>query len=387
MNSNRDAEHTVDEPVRTDTEGKADYTGRTDAERTVDDALPSDAEPGRRVELLIDRLVDPGELPPEAVTRSLIDLVRANPDLAESTVERLRGRYEDDGPNEADEDVLYAITRLAAASPDAVDDATVEMLSAHLLGDRPHAIRSVAEILATVLEPADPRLLETVDGLVERFGGDAQDAGRAIQSLGPIGLVHPDPVVERIVDWLRDAEGPPARYSLRTLSALADEHGDRIVPYANVLVSLLDSEDEPTVRYAAQTLAGVVRHDPTAAGPALSRHVGLLESDSDAVRRATVRLFVELGRTAPEDVADLVSALVGLLEDDQKLIRRDACYLLGVLRAEAAREAIVDAHEDGDLEFEAVATAALERIDGEETEPPLPSLDPGAVFLSRRGRE
>jgi HEAT repeat protein len=172
------------------------------------------------------------------------------------------------------------------------------------------------------------------------------------------------------------------KYSVRTLATLSDDNAALVGEATEALVGLLDDEDSYTHEHTLQTLVDVARHDPAALESAIPRLTELVDADHSKTRRGAVRILAELGR-ADIDIEPAVTELRGRLTDDDKIVRRDACYALGILRAEDALADIRAHRDDYDLEFEAVADAAIERIEDGESDPPMGDLEPGEIFVAR----
>lgn len=339
----------------------------------------------------------------EAV-RTLVAIAESRPERLRDHLPAVRSLLESDA-DEIRGAAIEAIRHLADARPDAVGDATIDALRDRLGRESQRETRSVAEALSTVLEADDPRLERAIADCFELFDGDGYQRGGAVQALVTLGEAFPDAVFERLERLLadsREGDEPDGRAgAVRVVAALANEYPDRTAALAPALFSVLEDGDAYAIRHATAALATVARRDPAAIRDGLDRLLELLDADDDRTRRNAVRVVLELGRhgdgderrsagsrdeSRPDAVDAVVDDLIARLEDGDKIVRRDACYALGVLRAERARDAIAPLTDAGDLELAAVATAALERLNGEETDPPLPELEPGEVFVRRAGR-
>jgi HEAT repeat protein len=244
--------------------------------------------------------------------------------------------------------------------------------------DQPGSKR-VAQTLVEVLDAEDPRVTEAVDDTVDLFAGDKHEAGSAIQALAVLGDAYPQPVIGRLTARLTDDSADVRKYAVRTLATLSEDNAALVGEATENLLGVLDGADDYTREHALETLVDVTRHDPESLESAVPRLTDLVD---DKTRRGAVRILAELGR-ADVDVGEAVDLLRGRLDDEDKLVRRDACYTLGILRANDAVDDIRTHKDDYDLEFAAVAESAIERIEDGESTPPMADLEPGELFVAR----
>lgn len=277
---------------------------------------------------------------------------------------------------------VMVVKRLVEADVSAFSEPPVDPLIARLGTEDQPTSKRVAQTLVTLLDADDPRLREAVDTTVDYFEGASEEAGSGIQALAVLGEAYPDQVIDRLTARLDDDSPDVRKYAVRTLATLSDANADRLDAATPKLLALLDDEDEYTREHALETLVDVAQADPAALETAIPTLTTLVDADHSKVRRGAVRVLAELGR-ADVDIGDAVDELRGRLTDDDKIVRRDACYALGILRAEAALSDIRAVEDDYDLEFEAVAAAAIERIEHGESDPPMADLDPGDIFTAR----
>lgn len=342
------------------------------------------------VEAIFDRLdVDPEDVGEETDVsevrtlgaRGLVQYSQADPAGLAEYGDRIVPYLSDD-----DEDVrssaIMVVQRLVEADVAAFSEPPVGALMARLGKEDQPGSKRLAQTLVELLDADDPRLTEAVDTTVDLFGGDKHEAGSAIQALSVLGNAFPERVIDRLTDRIEDDDADVRKYSVRTLATLSDDNAALVGEATEALVGLLDDEDSYTREHTLQTLVDVSRHDPAALESAIPRLTELVDADHSKTRRGAVRILAELGR-ADIDIEPAVTELRGRLTDDDKIVRRDACYALGILRAEDALADIRAHRDDYDLEFEAVADAAIERIEDGESDPPMGDLEPGEIFVAR----
>lgn len=317
----------------------------------------------------------------ELGARGLVQYAQADPDGLAAHGDRVVG-YLSDGNEDVRGGAIMVVQRLVAADVDAFSEPPVDALIARLGKEDQPGSKRVAGTLAALLDADDPRLTEAVDTTVDLFGGDKHEAGSAIQALSELGKSHPEPVIERLSARLADDTADVRKYAVRTLATLSDSNPDRVADATESLLELLDAGDSYTREHALETLVDVAKHDPEALESAIPRLTALVDADHSKTRRGAVRVLAELGR-ADVDIEPAVIELRGRLDDADKIVRRDACYALGILRAEEALEAIRATKDDYDLEFAAVAESAIERIENGESDPPMADLEPGEIFVAR----
>lgn len=313
--------------------------------------------------------------------RALTQFARAAPRRLESETDRIVTDL-DSPDDEVRGSAIIAVQELVETDPEMFAEPPVEPLIARLGAEDQQGSKRVARTLAELLDAADPRLIEAVDAGVEHFGGAKHEAGSAIQALSVLGATYPDPVIDRLTDRLGDDDPDVRRYAVRTLATLAEDNPGRVSRATADLLALLDADDDYTLEHTLSALADVAARDPGALETAVPALADLVDADHNRVRRGAVRILAELGR-ADVDIGDAVDTLRGRLDDDDKIVRRDACYALGILRAEEALDEIRALTEHRDLELQAVADSAIERITEGESDPPMAELDPGEIFVAR----
>ena len=313
--------------------------------------------------------------------RGLVQYAQADPGGLAEEGDRIVG-YLDDDDDDVRGSAIMVIQRLVDADIDSFTEPPIEPLMARLGREDQPGSKRVAQTLVSLLDAEDPRLTEAVDTTVDLFGGDKHEAGSAIQALSVLGKAYPEPVVERLNARLEDDTADVRKYSVRTLSTLSEDNATLVGEATESLVSLLDDEDSYTQEHTLETLVDVAKADPTALESAIPRLTELVDADHSKTRRGAVRVLAELGR-ANVDIEPAVTELRERLSDSDKIVRRDACYALGILRAESALEDIRAHRDDYDLEFETVAASAIERIEDGESDPPMAELEPGEIFIAR----
>lgn len=342
------------------------------------------------VEEIFGRLaVDAGDLDEETDVsevrklgaRGLVQYAQADPAGLADRGGRIVSLLSDDD-DDVREGAIMVVKRLVDAGVPAFDEPPVEPLMGRLGREDQPGSKRVAQTLVNLLTADDPRLAEAVDTTVELFGGDTHEAGSAIQALSVLGSAFPDQVIGRLNAHLEDDTADVRKYSVRTLATLSADNPALVGEATDSLVSLLEDDDSYTREHTLETLVDVARNDPAALEPAIPRFTELVDADHSKTRRGAVRILAELGR-ADIDIEPAVTELRGRLSDSDKIVRRDACYALGILRAEDALEDIRAHRDDYDLEFAAVAASAIERIEDGESNPPMGDLEPGEIFVAR----
>ncbi len=316
--------------------------------------------------------------------RGLSQFVKAAPDRLAPHGDRLVSTldHDDEAVRSA---AITAVRTLVAGGHDAFETPPVEPLVARLGREDQQRSKQVARTLVDLLDADDPRLAEAVDETVDLFGGEAHEAGSAIQALAVLGEAFPEPVLDRLRDRLSDDDANVRTYAVRTVATLADDHPDLVAPATPDLLALLDDDDDYAREHALSTLAEIARTDPGRLDGAVPRLTGLVDAGHGKVRRGAVRTLAALGR-ADVDLSGAVDTLREHLNDPDKLVRRDAAYTLGILRAESALADLESLTDAGDLELQAVASAAVERIETGESDPPMADLEPGEIFVARNQR-
>ena len=317
----------------------------------------------------------------ELGARGLVQYAQADTEGLAPHGDRIAGYLADDN-DDVRGGVIMILKRLVEAGIDAFSAPPVEALMARLGKEDQPGSKRVARMLATLLDSDDPRLSKAVDTTIDLFGGDKHEAGSAIQALSELGTTHPDPVIERLTARLRDNDADVRKYAVRTLATLSADNPGLVGEATGALLGLLEDEDSYTREHTLETLVDVAKADPGALEAAIPRLMELVDAGHSKTRRGAVRSLAELGR-ADIDIGPAVAELRKRLTDSDKIVRRDACYALGILRAEDALDDI-RAHEDEyDLEFAAVAASAIERIEDGESDPPIGDLEPGEIFVAR----
>jgi HEAT repeat protein len=313
--------------------------------------------------------------------RALTQYAGADPAGLAAHGDRIAG-YLDDEDENVRKSAIVAVQRLVESEYDAFTEPPVKALLARLGKEDQPGSKRVAETLARLLAADDPRLETAVDRTVDLFAGDEHEAGSGIQALSVLGDHFPGRVVDRLTARLADENPTIRKYAVRTLATLSEDNAARLATATPDLLALVDDADDYTREHAMETLTDVAAAEPTALEAAVPRLTELVDDDHDKVRRGAVRVLAELGR-ADVDVGEAVDTLRGRLDDDDKIVRRDACYALGILRAEAALADIRAREDSYDPEFAAVAASAIERIEDGESDPPMTDLEPGEIFTAR----
>ena len=314
--------------------------------------------------------------------RALRNYTRAAPGRMVDHGDRLVS-YLDDEREAVRQSAIASIHRLVDGNHDAFVEPPIRPLIDRLGREDQQTSKTIAETLAALLEEDDPAVTEAVDTTVDLFEGNQFEAGSGIQALVVLGRSFPEPVMDRLGDRLRDDDPDVRKYSVRALAALAADHPQFIVDATPTLLSVLSDDDDYTREHALSALVHAAKTDPSSLEGSVPVLVSLVDADHDRVRRGAVRILAELGR-ADADVSDAITALRGRLNDSDKITRRDAVYALGIIRAEGALDELRTLTEHQDLELQAVAASAVERITEGESDPPMAGLDPGEIFLARQ---
>lgn len=338
---------------------------------------PADVEPAEIFELLDSEEDDERQLGGRALTQ----YSRAAPSRLEDHTEQVVGYLGDEDDNVRGS-VIMVVKHLVEVDASMFSEPPVEPLIERLGKEDQPGSKRAAQTLVALLDEDDPRLTEAVDSTVDLFAGDKHEAGSAIQALSVLGDASPDPVIERLTDRLSDESADVRKYAVRTLATLSEDNPERVGRATEALLALLDEDDDYTLEHTLSTLVDVAKYGPGALESSIPTLTGLVDADDNDVRRGAVRILAELGR-ADVDIGDAVAELRGRLDDEDKIVRRDACYALGILRAEAALSDIESLTDHDDLELQAVAASCVERITDGESEPPMAELDPGEIFLAR----
>lgn len=290
--------------------------------------------------------------------------------------------YLDDENEDVRKSVIRTIYNLVSGGHDAFREPPVDPLIDRLGKEDQKTSKVVARILVALLAEDDPAVPRAVDTTVDLFGGDKFEAGSGIQALVVLGRAFPKPVMGRLGDRLADDDPTVRKYAVRTFAALARDYPDFVVESVPTLLDLLDDDDEYTREHTLETLVEAARTDPVALDGAVYRLVEYVDADHNKVRRSAVRILVELAR-ADVDVSQAITALQNRLDDEDKIARRDAVYALGILRTDEALEEIRALTDGRDLELQAVAASAVERITEGESDPPMTEFAPGELFVAR----
>ena len=314
--------------------------------------------------------------------RALRNYTRAAPGRMVDHGDRLVS-YLDDEREAVRQSAIASIHRLVDGNHDAFAEPPIRPLIDRLGREDQQTSKTVAETLAALLETGDAAVIEAVDTTVDLFEGDQFEAGSGIQALVVLGRSFPEPVMDRLGDRLRDDDPDVRKYSVRALAALATDYPQFVVDATPTLLDVLSDEDDYTREHTLSALLQAAKADPASMDGAVPALVSLVDADHDRVRRGAVRILAELGR-ADVDVSEAVTALRDRLDDSDKIARRDAVYALGILRAEEALVDIQELTDHQDLELQAVAASAVERITEGESDPPMAELDPGEIFLARQ---
>lgn len=313
--------------------------------------------------------------------RALTQYSQADPEGLAAHGDRIVG-YLDDEDENVRSSAIMVVQRLVESDVDAFTDPPVEALMNRLGKEDQSASKRVAQTLVTLLDDDDPRVEDAVDMTVDLFEGGKHEAGSGIQALSVLGEAFPGSVIGRLTARLSDDSPDVRKYSVRTLATLSEDYPDQIGDATPALLDLLEDDDDYTREHTLATLSDVAAADPATLESAVPTLTEFVDADHDKVRRGAVRILAELGR-ADIDVEEAIDLLRDRLTDTDKLVRRDACYALGILRAEDALEDIRAVENDYDLEFEAVAASAIERIEDGESQIDMVDLDPGEIFVAR----
>lgn len=314
--------------------------------------------------------------------RALNQYARAAPRRLEDDADRVVD-YLDDEDDNVRGSAIMVVKGLVEVDSTMFTEPPVDPLVDRLGKEDQPGSKRAAQTLVNLLDEDDPRLQEAVDSTVDLFAGDKHEAGSAIQALSVLGDAYPEPVIERLTSRLDDESADVRKYAVRTLATLSEDNPTRVGRATAKLVGLLDDDDSYTLEHALATLVDVANHDPTSLESSIPTLTRLVDADDSGVRRGAVKILAELGR-ADADLGTAVDALRARLDDDDKIVRRDACYALGILRADEALEEIRSLTEQRDLELQAVAASAVERITEGESDPPMGELEPGEIFVARK---
>ena len=344
---------------------------RTCAER------PEDIDP----EQLFERIESDEETVQQLGARALSRYVQEAPERLTDDGDRIVG-YLDHAEENVRQSAVMTLRHLVAGDYDAFAEPPVKPLIDRLGKEDQPTSKRIAQTLVDLLEADDPELVTAVDTTADLFEGEKFEAGSGIQALVVLGRAFPGPVLARLTDRLDDDDADVRKYSVRTLAALAEDYPTHVADATTQLLAVLDDEDNYTREHALSALTVAAQESPDDLEDAVPTMVDFVDHDHDKVRRGAVRILAELGR-ADVDVSAATDALRGRLDDSDKIARRDACYALGILRAEEALDDLRALIDQGDLELQAVAESSIERITEGESDPPMADLDPGEIFTAR----
>ncbi len=276
---------------------------------------------------------------------------------------------------------LAAVREAARHAPDGFAP-LVDPLQEGLRDPSPEDARLTGKALGALLDPDSPELRETIDALIADLR-EAPDGAHG-HALVALGSAFPAEAVAGLEPLLTASDRAVVRSALQALASISEVDPAAAAEVAPTVGEYLDGE-RATARFAAEVLANVAAEAPAAVEDRVDRLEDSLGAADAPTRREAAGIACSLARANPESVTPLVPALIERLSDPDRIVRRNACYALGVVRAEAARDEIEALAADVSPELSAVAERALARIDGETGDPPLPEIPPSEVFQHRGG--
>lgn len=138
--------------------------------------------------------------------------------------------------------------------------------------------------------------------------------------------------------------------------------------HRNVPVTILLNADAYRLRAnAGGLLADLADEYPEAIRPAVPRAIELLDDEDDKVRYNATLILARVAKAYPDDVTPAIGALIDALNEEFTYSRSNACWSLGYLKAEEARETLTAVKQsDPNDEGRNGAECALHQINGSD---------------------
>ena len=258
--------------------------------------------------------------------RSLQNLP-ANPD-PETVEDAVKIIHEEDSSTRV---ALARIARIADNHPEecsgALSDLTTDLVDAdtavqaEIVGisetvaeTHPDAVATVVEELFPLLSPTThPELLAAVVRVVALVA--EHDA---------LAVRNSVPKLETIL-----TEGEPVEQpALRALSKIAKAHPDAVIPLAPKLIKYLDQEPDTLTLSALAALGYISKPYPYVAEQTIPEATALLNADDDRLRANASGLLADLSTEYAEQLRSVVPQAIDLLKDEDKKVQANASSLL-----------------------------------------------------------
>lgn len=214
-------------------------------------------------------------------------------------------------------DATWCIAAIAGEDQEAVVEATPDLAS--IIADRTRGLSYAVRALSRISRDYPDRVRPAGTALGEVIGDESLPDGtrlNATAALGPIVEEYPSvglDVIENVVPLLDSEKHRLRNNAVGLLGATAIVHSDAVQAYTDAIAKALLVEDANTRIHATAALSRIAKDFPDA-------------------------------------VAHLTPLLKACLADDDAQVRENACWALGYLRADEAKEQLTRTARSDDVE-------------------------------------
>lgn len=266
------------------------------------------------------------------------------------------------------DDVLFCLAVLSDHSPADVAP-SVPVVSEYVTDAAPENRLTSSRCLSNVAGGDPGAVLNALDDLAAGLD-DSAVRESAVFALNHVAAEYPGEVerhADALVPLVADGElGDAVRANaISTLGQVAAAHPDAVLEGVDAAVAALNDDDDAVRANAVGLLADVAGAHPSVVEPHLPRVAVLLDDAAPKARANAASTVARVAESYPDSAREVESRLVDCLDDEFARTRRNACWGLGHLGAEAARERLerlaVEDPDEGVRERAAWAADAIDR--------------------------
>lgn len=298
---------------------------------------------------------------------ALIDVIAVRPGAALDYVSLLSERLASD-EGLVRSAALYCVADLAEDYPQEVApfaEDIVPMLSV----DQDDAFLEGAIPYVAAVADAEPKaVLDAVPRLAALLQTNPTKRYELLLSLTRIANQYPDavvPVTDDLLEYIEDETDADDRgTAIAAIGYIAQEYPHVVEPAIPTFIDLLEADSQWLRANASGVLADLAEEYPGQLRLAANPVIDLLSDEDKRARYHATSILARVAEEYPADVESATDLLVEMLEEDLARTRKDACWALGGLRAETARDELEAIHrEDANDDVRAAAEWALGEID------------------------
>lgn len=277
------------------------------------------------------------------VVRALRQVAFDRPEDCTPAIPLLRPRLRED-KFVALADALITFRAIGNADAGAIAPATDEIVP-HLDAATVTARREAAKCMAAIAEEYPSDAVDAVPGLATIVEEEADGRNHAVYALSRVSREYPDavkPTVEMLVEAVLDAElADIVRVNATAaLGRVVGEYPSMGVGIIDDIAELFDAEIPKLRNNAIALVADVATIHTDVVEPHLAEISAMLDDEDDFSRINASGVVSRVAEDFPAAVEPAAADLQDALTDDVALVRQNACWALGYIGADEAKDAL-----------------------------------------------